>query len=42
MVKNRCGENGIIFPGGENGISHGDHLPGVLIFGAVMCLNFKL
>ena len=22
MVKNRGGENGMIFPGGENGISH--------------------
>ena len=31
MVKNRGGENGMIFPGGENGISRGQTCQGSLI-----------
>ena len=43
MVKNRGGENGIIFPGGENGISPLciDNLMSVLECGACMHENMQ-
>ena len=39
MVKNRGGENGMIFPGGENGISPTDHSRPIMDFSPVRCAD---